>query len=199
MSAQKATAGDEAADGREQPFDLGSTPAGGDRAGLAGLRPRSGRGPGAGPAALSPNRKSWPSRGGSVLAELRWPPALRRGGPRNRDGLAHHSVRAHPAQDLRRQPDWEVGHARGIVAVVEHDQDVPAAEVPAAHLHQIDDHPAALGGGDLGDVNRGDGRRPAVGTRTSPIPDGCANCSPLPSDRKPLRTERHPQTEAHRG
>jgi hypothetical protein len=45
-----------------------------------------------------------------------------------------------------------VGHVRGVVACVEDDQDVAVARLPAAHLDQIDDHPADLGGGDLGDI-----------------------------------------------
>jgi hypothetical protein len=45
-----------------------------------------------------------------------------------------------------------VGHARGVVAGVEDDEDVAVADVPAAHLDQVRDHPAELGGGDLGDV-----------------------------------------------
>jgi hypothetical protein len=45
-----------------------------------------------------------------------------------------------------------VGHARDVVAGVEDDEDVAVAQVPAAHLEQVLDHAAELGGGDLGDV-----------------------------------------------
>lgn len=45
-----------------------------------------------------------------------------------------------------------MGHARGVVAGTEDDQDVAVTRVPAAHLDQIHDHPADLGGGGLGDV-----------------------------------------------
>ncbi|GGX42983.1 hypothetical protein GCM10010341_76170 [Streptomyces noursei] len=40
----------------------------------------------------------------------------------------------------------------GVVAGVEGDEDVAVAGVPAAHLDQVRDHAAELGGGDLGDV-----------------------------------------------
>jgi hypothetical protein len=83
---------------------------------------------------------------------LRGPPALGRGDPRDRDGLAHDPVRAHPPEDLHRQAGQEVGHARGVVSGVEDDEDVAVAEVPAAHVDEVLDHAADLGGGDLGDV-----------------------------------------------
>lgn len=59
---------------------------------------------------------------------------------------------AHAPEDLRRQSAQEVGHARGVVAGVEDDQDVAVADMPAAHLDQVHDHPVDLGGGDLGDI-----------------------------------------------
>ncbi|KOG32812.1 hypothetical protein AQJ84_39245 [Streptomyces resistomycificus] len=65
---------------------------------------------------------------------------------------SHDAVGAHPSQDLDREAVEEVGHARGVVAGVEDDQDVAVTRVPAAHLDQIHDHPADLSGGDLGDV-----------------------------------------------
>jgi hypothetical protein len=46
----------------------------------------------------------------------------------------------------------KVGHARGVVAGVEDDEDVTVARMPAAHLDQVLDHAAEWGGGDLGDV-----------------------------------------------
>lgn len=45
-----------------------------------------------------------------------------------------------------------MGHARGVVAGVKDDEDVTVAEMPAAHLDQVRDHTAELGGGDLDDV-----------------------------------------------
>jgi hypothetical protein len=49
-------------------------------------------------------------------------------------------------------PGQEVGRARCVVAGVDVDEDVAVADVPAAHLDQVLDHAAEMGGSDLGDV-----------------------------------------------
>lgn len=65
---------------------------------------------------------------------------------------SHDAVGAHPSQHLDREAVEGVGHARGVVAGIEDDEDVAVAEVPAAHLDQVCPHTAELGGCDLGDV-----------------------------------------------
>ncbi len=90
-----------------------------------------------------------------LLAVLRRAPALRVGrgvllecGCRS----SHDAVRAHPAEDLDGQAGKEVGHAWGVVAGVEDDQDVRIAGLPLALLDQVGHDAADLGRGDLGDV-----------------------------------------------
>jgi hypothetical protein len=87
-----------------------------------------------------------------LLAVLRGPPALRRRDPGAGHGLAHHPVRTQPPKHLRRQTVKEVGHARGVVAGVEDDEDVRISLAPLPAPDQILHHAVDLDGGDLGDV-----------------------------------------------